>query len=138
MKKIIYMLLIITMVICGQIETEAATLEDSQLEILAKCVEAEAGNQGLMGKRFVVDVILNRVDSDRFPDDIKAVISQNGQFSVYSNGSMSKATPTEETLEAIQMELEHRTDPEILFFANGNYNKCCTPAYKHEDHYFGY
>ena len=30
------------------------------LEELAICVEAEAGNQGLLGKRMVVDVILNR------------------------------------------------------------------------------
>ena len=32
------------------------------LELLAVCVEAEAGNQSLEGKKMVVDVILNRVD----------------------------------------------------------------------------
>lgn len=32
------------------------------LELLAICVEAEAGNQGLQGKRLVADVILNRAE----------------------------------------------------------------------------
>lgn len=46
------------------------------LELLAMCVEAEAGNQGLIGKRYVVDVILNRVDDEDYPDNIVDVIMQ--------------------------------------------------------------
>ena len=37
------------------------------LELLACCVEAEAGDQGLVGKKYVVDVVLNRVDDEDFP-----------------------------------------------------------------------
>jgi spore germination cell wall hydrolase CwlJ-like protein len=50
---------------------ETLALEDyyDQLELLALCVEAEAGNQDQMGKRLVVDVILNRVDSPNYPND---------------------------------------------------------------------
>ena len=50
------------------------------LELLAICVEAEAGNQSLEGKRLVVDVILNRVDdrSGVWGDDIASVITQRG------------------------------------------------------------
>ena len=107
------------------------------LDMLASCVMAEAGNQGLMGKRLVVDVILNRVDSDRFPNDIVSVITQTGQFAVYPY-AMTNIVPDDETFEAIRMELEKRTDTEILFFSAGKYNSCCTPAYKHGDHYFGY
>lgn len=42
------------------------------LELLAICVEAEAGNQGLQGKRLVADVILNRAEdhSGQWPDTI--------------------------------------------------------------------
>lgn len=118
------------------IETKEVTVYDS-LEMLAKCVQAEAGNQGLLGKRLVVDVILNRVDSDRFPNTIEGVISQRGQFAVYP-GMMSKASPDEETYQAICMELSNRTDSDILFFSAHKYNSCCTPAYQHGDHYFGY
>ena len=109
------------------------------LEILAICVEAEAGNQDLYGKRLVVDVILNRVDSDRFPDTIEGVISQKYQFTTYWDGSMGRVDePSPETYEAVKMELESRTDDSILFFTAGNYNTYCTPAYRYGDHYFGY
>lgn len=109
------------------------------IDVLAICVEAEAGNQGLYGKRLVTDVILNRVDSERFPDDIYSVISQKYHFTSFWDGSMEKVTePSEETLEAVQMELEQRSDSKILFFTAGDYNPYCIPAYKYGAHYFGY
>ena len=114
-------------------------LDSESLEMLAICVEAEAGNQDIFGKRLVVDVILNRVDSDRFPDDIESVISQKYHFTTFWNGEMDKiSTPSNETFDAIDSELKHRIDDEILFFTSGAYNKYCIPAYKHGDHYFGY
>lgn len=51
------------------------------LELLALCVEAEAGNQDLTGKRMVVDVVLNRVDAPDWPDTIEGVITQPYAFS---------------------------------------------------------
>lgn len=109
------------------------------IDILAICVEAEAGNQDQYGKRLVADVILNRVDSDRFPDDVFSVISQKYHFTTYWDGSMDKISePSEETLEAVKMELEDRTDDKILFFTAGDYNPYCIPAYKYGAHYFGY
>ena len=56
-------------------EVEPAAYDS--IDLLAKCVEAEAGNQGLYGKQLVVDVILNRVDSDSFPNTIEEVIKQD-------------------------------------------------------------
>lgn len=109
------------------------------LETLAICVEAEAGNQDLMGKRLVADVILNRVDSDRFPNDIESVIYQGRQFSTSFDGGMDHIyEPSEETFKAVRMELEHRTDKNILFFTAGAFNPYCRPAYKYGAHYFGY
>ena len=108
------------------------------LDLLAICVEAEAGNQDLMGKCLVVDVVLNRVDSDRFPDDITSVITQPWQFSSWEDGRMDKVwSPSEETYQAVRMELESRTDSEVLFFTEGRYNEYCIPMYIHGDHYFG-
>ncbi len=109
------------------------------LEILATCVEAEAGNQDIMGKRLVADVILNRVDSPRFPDDIEGVITQKYHFSTYWDGTMARIEPSPETFEAVQMELYgQRLDENILFFTAGDYNTYCVPAYTHGAHYFGY
>ena len=109
------------------------------LELLAICVEAEAGNQDLKGRQLVADVILNRVDSERFPDTIEEVISQPPcQFTSYWDGGMdSVVEPSPLTFEAVQRELEGREDTEILFFTEGKYNPYCEPLYKYGAHYFG-
>ena len=49
----------------------AEELYCDSLELLAICVQAEAGNQPLIGRRMVADVILNRVDDPDWPDTIK-------------------------------------------------------------------
>lgn len=115
---------------------EPVVLYDS-IDMLARCVEAEAGNQGLLGKRLVVDVILNRVDDPRFPNDVASVISAPGQFAVYPY-MMNRATVTEETLQAITLELERRTDNRILYFNTRHFKSWYTAAYQCGDHFFGY
>ena len=110
--------------------------EDDDIQLLAACVEAEAGNQSLYGKRLVADVILNRVDSDIFPDTIHGVITQPHQFSTYWNGAMERAEISEETYKAVYMELEQRSYPGILFFDCGDFLPYGTPWKQIGDHYF--
>lgn len=109
----------------------------SETVMLAYCVEAEAGNQGLYGKRLVVDVILNRVDRDYYPNTIAEVISEKGQFTPYMNGTMYNNRPTEETYEAIFLELEHRTNDQIIFFNTHGF-LYGRPWQKVGAHYFSY
>lgn len=125
-----------TAIITQTEETGALIPEDDDLELLAACVEAEAGNQSLYGKRLVADVILNRVDSDVFPDTISGVISQPGQFSVYSNGILEKTEPSEETYTAIYMELEERSYPSLMFFNCGGFLPYGEPWRQVGAHYF--
>lgn len=107
------------------------------LEMLAVCVEAEAGNQPLDGRRMVADVILNRVDNPDFPDTIEGVISQPYHFSSYWDGGMDKVIePSELTIKAVQMELEERGYPGLLYFKEGGYSDYGTPWRKVGDHYF--
>lgn len=106
------------------------------LELLAICVEAEAANQGLEGKRLVADVILNRVDSPMFPDNIVDVISQPYHFTSYWDGAMARAEPTEETFKAVRMELEERSNSEILYFTAGGWPEYGTHWKQVGDHYF--
>lgn len=109
------------------------------VELLAICVEAEAGNQGIEGKRLVVDVILNRVDdrTGTWPDTIPEVIAQMNQFTSYWDGGMEGVWETsEETYEAVLMELEQRSYPGLCYFREGDW-----PEYGHRwrkvgDHYF--
>lgn len=134
---------------CGtQIEVEANVLiitpDDIEqesyfdsLEMLAVCVEAEAGNQPLDGRRMVADVILNRVDNPDFPDTIEGVISQPYHFSSYWDGGMDKVIePSELTIKAVQMELRERGYPGILYFKEGEYSDYGTPWRKVGNHYF--
>ena len=106
------------------------------LELLALCVEAEAGNQGLYGKKLVVDVVLNRVDDPNYPDNIADVIMQQNQFSVVLDGRIWTVEPSEETFEAIREELEQRTNTEIIFFTSEGYSPYGEPWGKIGDHYF--
>ena len=64
------------------------TLED--LKLLACLIHSEAGGQSYEGKLAVANVVLNRVKSSKYPDSIKSVIYQSGQFSVAASGSLDK------------------------------------------------
>lgn len=119
-----------------QEELEEQEYYDS-LELLAICVEAEAGNQSLDGKRMVVDVILNRVDSPDWPDNITDVITQPYAFSSYRDGGMEAVwEPSEETFQAVRMELESRSWPELCYFTSDGWPEYGTPWKKVGDHYF--
>lgn len=115
------------------VSTEAGM---SDLDLIAACVEAEAGNQDLTGKRLVADVILNRVDAEGFPDTVEGVISQPRHFASYWNGAMDKAEPSEETFHAVRMEMEERSYPGLLYFDSEGYLPYGTPWKKVGDHYF--
>lgn len=117
-------------------EELAEELYYDSLELLALCVEAEAGNQGLIGKKYVVDVVLNRVDSEDFPDNITDVIMQQNQFSVVLDGRIWEVEPTEETFQAVREELENRTNYDVLFFSCEGYSQYGTDWKKIGDHYF--
>lgn len=106
------------------------------LELLACCVEAEAGNQGLIGKKYVVDVVLNRVDDADYPDNITDVIMQKNAFSVVVDERIWEVEPTEETFQAVREELESRTNNEVLFFTSEGYSQYGTDWKKIGDHYF--
>ena len=112
-----------------------------ELELLAAVVEAEAGNQDMTGKRLVVDVVLNRVDSPLFPDTITEVLEQPDQFSTMWNGAVEDAGwhMQEDDYTAVMMEVTGvRLDYDIYYFTAGEYNASCRPAYIHGDHFFGY
>lgn len=110
-----------------------AELTPDDVDLVAKTVQAEAGNQDFMGKRLVAAVILNRIDDTTFPDTAEGVLSQSGQFSTYKALPYTEATYLDRL--AVNMELKERSDETIVFFRAGRYG-CGDPAYQHGDHYF--
>lgn len=119
---------------------EQIALEDEmyELEMLAIAVHAEAGNQSFEGRQAVAGVILNRVDSTRFPNTISEVLNQKGQFSVMSDGAYEKACwEVEQTdYDAVAAELYERRYRDALYFRTGHYHEGRTPLYKIGAHYF--
>ena len=61
--------------------TETAYTEE-EMRLIAQLVMAEAENQSELGKRLVIDTVLNRVDhpDPQFPDTVYEVIYQKNQF----------------------------------------------------------
>lgn len=125
-------------------EITAEELQEEMLyddmEMIAQLVEAEAGNQDLEGKRFVVDVVLNRVDSDQFPNTVEEVIYEKNQFSVIKNGAFEKAgwAISDESFEAVRLEYEERTNSDILFFGTKKRSYMKHGSFKCQDHWFGW
>lgn len=94
------------------------TATDTEVNLLARLVRAEAQGESFAGKVAVAEVVLNRVESDDFPDSIGAVIYQSGQFSPVSNGSINKA-PDEASIKAVEQALQgSNTVGKALFFYN--------------------
>ena len=59
----------------------------SARDILARTLEAEAGNQGALGMMSVGSVIMNRLKNPAYGSDIHSVILQPGQFSVWNKAT---------------------------------------------------
>ena len=61
----------------------------SDRELLARLIQCEAGGESHEGKVAVGAVVLNRVRSGQFPDNITDVVYQSGQFSPVASGILS-------------------------------------------------
>lgn len=66
---------------------------DEELICLAKTVRHEAGNQSRQGQLAVAQVVMNRVNSPRFPNTICGVVLQRGQFFNVHAYNPSRDTP---------------------------------------------
>ena len=62
----------------NSLSTTISQIESEDLQLLAKITYAEAGNQTLEQQLAVAATILNRVESESFPNTIQEVISQKG------------------------------------------------------------
>lgn len=70
-------------------------------EMLARIAMAEAEGEDVEGKALVILVVLNRVWSDKFPDSIEEVITQERQFTAYENGRYERLEPDEGCWDAL-------------------------------------
>lgn len=62
----------------------------AELRLMASIINCEAGGESYQGQVAVGIVVMNRVKSKLFPNSIKKVIYQRGQFSPVRNGSLRR------------------------------------------------
>jgi spore germination cell wall hydrolase CwlJ-like protein len=119
-------------------EDVAVGYSASDLDLLAALVWSEAGDQPIPeGLCYVCDVVLNRVDSPAWPNTIREVIYQPGQFSVVSNGALDRAygNAPQVAYDAVLSQLQSRYNYDIIYFSMG-YNANGTIAFTHGTHYY--
>ncbi|MDO4292755.1 MAG: cell wall hydrolase [Eubacteriales bacterium] len=85
-------------------------LSGQDYEVLCRIVEAEAGTEDAKGKLLVANVVLNRVEDERFPDTVTEVVYQKSrgicQFSPVADGRIDCVTVSPETREAVDAALD--------------------------------
>lgn len=76
---------------------------DWEAYLLAKLAMAEAEGEDKTGKALVILTVLNRVESDRFPNTIEKVIYQENAFTPIRNGRFEAVEPNAECWGALAM-----------------------------------
>ena len=121
------------------IETElpvySYSATDDEIMLIARVAECEAGYVE-EGRRYVIDTILNRVDSPDFPDSISGVIYQSGQFSVVNSGAIWNVSISDDRLELVKAELTSRSNYEVGYFRAGYYGPYGTPLFECGSNFF--
>lgn len=118
--------------------TKSTTIgvSESDIDLLALVTMAEAEGESERGKRLVISTILNRMDSEHFPDTIKEVVYQPNAFSCMWDGRIERCYVQEEIRQLVVEELQSRTDNDVIFFRAGGYSDYGIPMFAEGGHYF--
>ena len=102
------------------IESGDQFYDDESLYWLSRVITAEAGYEPFLGQIAVGNVVLNRVNdtSGNFPNTVKGVVFQSGQFQVVSAGTIYN-DPFDDAVVAAKLCMEgYKVVGESLFFLN--------------------
>ena len=117
-------------------ESYPLSITEDEIDLIALVTMAEAEGEDEYGKRLVIDTILNRVNSEHFPDTVEEVIYQPYQFESMWNGRADMCYVDESICELVRGEVEELTDAYTFFFCSGGYSKYGIPMYQVGNHYF--
>lgn len=102
----------------------AVSASESDILLLAATIQAEADNQGYVGRLAVGSVIMNRVNSSKFPNSIYGVITAPKQFTSWSSGMVSMILargPNEGCLQVAREVVAGKRNGNWLFFMTPYY-----------------
>lgn len=94
--KLPVLLLAVSLAGAGSAHAEMSREIDSDLFNVAHLMMAEAGFTDSTERRLTASVLLNRVDSDKFPETIGECLYQPGQYSTVRDGGPFWNEPTED------------------------------------------
>ena len=109
---------------------------EEEIDLLALVTMAEAEGEPEEGQRLVIDTVLNRVDSEHFPDTVNDVVYQKNHFSSMWDGRVNKCYVMDDIRNLVLEELESRTNSDVVYFRTGKYSKYGSPMFKVGAHYF--
>ena len=107
------------------------TFGQDELELFFRIVQAEIGDEHTFDQKVnVATVILNRVNSEHFPNTLYDVLTAKRQFSTYSSGRYKKVTVSDITILACEYAYEiggSEVGNALFFDSNGvlKYKKVC-------------
>lgn len=118
------------------LEEAEELLPCEDISLIALITMAEAEGECEEGKRLVIDTVLNRIDSEHFPDNTYDVIYQKNQFSSIWNGRVDRCEVRDDICQLVMEELQSRTNRNVVFFTAGGYSKYGVPMFQLGNHYF--
>lgn len=110
------------------------TMDDAVL--IAKLVLAEAEGELEMGKRLVIDTVLNRLDSSDFPNTVYDVVYQPYHYDPAWDGRIELFSELDDVFKLVVDEIQHRTNTEVLYFRTDKFHEFGTPMEQVGNHYF--
>ena len=123
-------------VVKEEVKAEPVELSLSDVDLIALVVMAEAEGEPEEGKRLVADVILNRVDSGKFPNSVEGVVYQKGQFEAMWNGRVDRCEVRDDIRKIVEEEMASRVNSKVLYFRTNHYHNFGTPELSVGNHYF--
>lgn len=118
------------------VEEPENTLSESDINLIALLTMAEAEGESDYGKRLVIDAVLNRMDSEHFPNTITDIVYQKNQFSSIWDGRVNRCYVKEDIVKLVREELFKRTNRDVIFFSAGSFSKYGKPLFQVENHCF--
>lgn len=118
-----------------------------ELEYLQQIVHFEARGEDLKGQILVANVVLNRVESEQFPNSIIEVIKDNRinsegnhvwQFTPVGQPDFGTATPSKRTIQAVAMALDGVDDSQGALWFNGTHLQTTSWAAQNRTHIFNH
>lgn len=106
-------------------------VEDADIDLMARVVMSEASISNYDAKVAVAETIINRCNSQKFPNSVKKVVYAENQFSTQDNGEVNEAC-----YEAVYDALRNPTHPDNMYYFRTGYPHAKLEYYDKIDQFY--